>query len=44
MISDEIPEVFCHTHRVLVMRDGRIVGEYRPADIMEATLREAVDA
>lgn len=44
MISDEIPEVFCHTHRVLVMRDGRIVGEYRPAEITEAALREAVDA
>jgi len=44
MISDEIPEVFCHAHRVLVMRDGRIVGEYRPIEITEATLREAVDA
>ncbi len=44
MISDEIPEVFCHAHRVLVMRDGRIIGEYRPIDITEDTLREAVDA
>lgn len=44
MISDEIPEVFCHTHRVLVMRDGRIGGEYDPVKISEATLREAVDA
>lgn len=44
MISDEIPEVFCHTHRVLVMRAGRIVSEHEPVRISEATLREAVDA
>lgn len=44
LISDEIPEVYCHTHRVLVMRDGRIVGEYEPTRIAEATLQEAVDA
>ena len=44
MISDEIPEVYCHTHRVLVLRDGRITGEYRPLHTTEAELREAVDA
>ncbi len=44
MISDEIPEVFCHAHRVLVMREGRIVGEYQPLQTTEAALREAVDA
>ena len=44
MISDEVPEVFRHAHRVLVMRDGRIVGEYGPVKISEATLREAIDA
>lgn len=44
MISDEIPEVYCHAHRVLVMREGRIVGEYEPLKIAETTLREAVDA
>jgi simple sugar transport system ATP-binding protein len=44
MISDEIPEVFCHTHRVLVMRDGRIASEHRPLSTSEAKLREAVDA
>jgi energy-coupling factor transporter ATP-binding protein EcfA2 len=27
MISDEIPEVYCHSHRVLVMRDRRIGGD-----------------
>ena len=44
MISDEIPEVYCHTHRVLVMREGRITSEYRPLHTTEAELREAVDA
>lgn len=44
LISDEIPEVFCHAHRVLVMRTGRIVGEYEPVGISELALREAVDA
>ncbi len=44
MISDEVSEVFCNAHRVLVMRDGRIVGEYEPAAISEATLQEAIDA
>ena len=44
MISDEIPEVYCHTHRVLVMRDGRISGEFRPLQTSEGKLLEAVDA
>ena len=44
MISDEIPEVYCHAHRVLVMREGLIVGEYEPLKVREATLRDAVDA
>ena len=44
MISDEIPEVYCHSHRVLVMRDGRIYGEYSPLKMTEAELQEAVDA
>ena len=44
MISDEIPEVYCHSHRVLVMREGRISGEYSPLKMTEAELQEAVDA
>ena len=28
LISDEIPEVYYHSHRVLVMREGRIAGEF----------------
>lgn len=44
MISDEIPEVYCHTHRVLVMQEGRIASEFRPLQTTEAQLLEAVDA
>ena len=44
MISDEIPEVYSHAHRVLVMREGLVVGEYQPLKVSETALREAVDA
>jgi simple sugar transport system ATP-binding protein len=44
LISDEIPEVFYHADRVLVMRRGRIVGECEPAKSNEAELRAAVNA
>ena len=44
MISDEIPEVLYHSHRILVMHAGRITGEYRPDHVSEADLREAIDA
>jgi simple sugar transport system ATP-binding protein len=43
MISDEIPEVLYHCHRVLVMRRGRIVGEFEPHETTEADLRQAVN-
>jgi simple sugar transport system ATP-binding protein len=44
MISDEIPEVLYHAHRILVMESGRLKGEYRADAISEAELREAIDA
>jgi len=44
MISDEIPEVLYHCHRVLVMRAGRLTGAFRPRDTSEAALRVAVNA
>ncbi|MBW4023049.1 MAG: sugar ABC transporter ATP-binding protein [Proteobacteria bacterium] len=44
MISDEIPEVLYHSHRILVMHSGRVKGEFHPAQISEAELREAIDA
>jgi simple sugar transport system ATP-binding protein len=44
IISDEIPEVMYHAHRVLVMRQGRITAELTPALSSEVALKEAVDA
>jgi simple sugar transport system ATP-binding protein len=44
MISDEIPEVLYHSHRILIMRGGRLTGEYRPHRTSEEELRVAVNA
>ena len=44
MISDEVPEVLFHTHRILVMHAGRITGEFRPGEVSESALRQAIDA
>jgi simple sugar transport system ATP-binding protein len=44
MISDEIPEVFYHSHRVMIMRSGRFVGEFHPSQSSEDALRDAVNA
>lgn len=44
LITDEIPEAYYHCHRVLVMRGGRISGDYRPAQMTEAALQDTVDA
>ena len=43
MISDEIPEVFYNSDRVLVMREGRVAAEVVPAQSSEAALLELVD-
>jgi simple sugar transport system ATP-binding protein len=44
MISDEIPEVLYHSHRVLIMHEGRLTGEYVSHLSSERQLREAVNA
>ena len=44
LISDEIPEVLYHAHRVLVMRQGRIAGEYLPHQVSEEELGAVVNA
>ena len=44
MISDEVPEVLYHSHRILVMDRGRIASEHSPAAITADALQEAVDA
>ncbi len=44
LISDEIPEVFYNCDRVLHMREGRLVGEYRPGAVAEQELEDRVYA
>ena len=44
MISDEIPEVLYHSHRVLVMREGRVTTDVPPEHTSEDALRRAVNA
>ena len=43
LISDEVPEVLCSCHRILVMRKGRIVGEYLPSEISEKDLGQIIN-
>lgn len=44
MISDEIPEVLYHSHRVLVMRDGRLTASFIPVNSSEQEVMAAVNA
>lgn len=44
MISDEIPEVLYHSHRILVMREGRLSSTHRPHETDEQRLMAAVNA
>jgi len=44
MISDEIPEVLYHSHRVLVMREGRVTTDVPAEHTSEDALRQAVNA
>jgi simple sugar transport system ATP-binding protein len=44
MISDEIPEVLYHSHRILVMREGRLTSAHRPHETDEHRLMAAVNA
>ena len=44
VISDEVNEVYFNADRVLHMRDGRIVGEYRPAAVERSDIADAVYA
>ena len=44
LISDEIPEVYYHCHRILLMREGRMTRSFVPHETTEAELEEAVNA
>lgn len=44
LISDEVPEVYYNSDRILHMRDGRIAGEFIPGATTEHELSEALYA
>ena len=44
MISDEIPEVLYHSHRILIMRNGRMTGSFDAHRSTEDELKVAVNA
>ena len=44
LISDEVPEVYFNSDRVLHMREGKIVGEYIPAMAGREAIAKAVYA
>jgi simple sugar transport system ATP-binding protein len=44
LISDEVAEVYCNCHRILLMRKGRLAGEYTPSEISEYDLRQKINA
>ncbi|EPP19324.1 Ribose/xylose/arabinose/galactoside ABC-type transport system [Vibrio fluvialis I21563] len=44
MVSDEIPEVFYNSHRVIVMKEGRFTHDFHPAHSTEQQIMEAVNA
>jgi simple sugar transport system ATP-binding protein len=44
MISDEIPEVLYHSHRILVMREGHLTSSHHPHETDEHHLMAAVNA
>ena len=44
MISDEVPEAYFNSDRILHMANGRIVGEYDPRRVSIAELERSVYA
>jgi simple sugar transport system ATP-binding protein len=43
LISDEVPEVLHHTHRILIMRAGELGGDFLPSATSESELEAAID-
>jgi simple sugar transport system ATP-binding protein len=44
LISDEVEEILHQSHRIMVMREGRIAATYNPHDVSEHELRESIHA
>jgi simple sugar transport system ATP-binding protein len=43
LISDEVPEVLHHTHRILIMRDGRVSANLVASRTSESEIEAAID-
>jgi simple sugar transport system ATP-binding protein len=43
LISDEVPEVLHHTHRIVIMRDGRIGANLGASRTSEREIEAAID-
>ncbi|UCE51023.1 MAG: sugar ABC transporter ATP-binding protein [Desulfobacterales bacterium] len=43
LISDEVPELLSNCHRILLMRKGRLVGQYLPSEISEKELGQKIN-
>jgi simple sugar transport system ATP-binding protein len=44
LISDEVPEVLHHSHRILVMREGSVAHTFVAAATSEREIEAAIDA
>ena len=44
LITDEVEEALHQSHRILVMRSGKISAVYSPTQVTEAELRDAINA
>jgi simple sugar transport system ATP-binding protein len=43
LISDEVPEVFQNTNRILVMHKGRLAGEFVTAQTSPSAIQDLID-
>ena len=43
LISDEVPEVLTNCHRILLMRKGRLAGQYIPSEISEKEMEQQIN-
>jgi simple sugar transport system ATP-binding protein len=43
LISDEVPEVLSNCHRILLMRKGRVVGQYLPSEVSEKEMEQKIN-
>lgn len=44
MITDEVDEAYFNSHRILVMRQGRLMAEFQPGETSEKAIAEVINA